>query len=181
VFVSAVVIDTNVLLVANGSHQNVSRSCRKECVNRLLACQKVGVVVVDDGHRILKEYQNKTRPNQPKRVGDAFLKWLLQNRANNQRVHCVTITETQPDVFAEFLDAALQPEFDASDRKFAAVAHAHPDKPPVWQATDCKWLAWWPQLAAHGVKVEFLCGEDVQRFYALKFPKRPLPELPDHA
>ncbi len=176
---NAVVIDTNVLLVANGSHQDVSATCRAECVSKLLARQKAGVVVIDDGFRILKEYQHKTRPNQPKGVGDAFLKWLLQNLANDKRVHRIAITETQPDAFAEFPDAALQPQFDAPDRKFAAVAHAHPDNPPVWQAADCKWLAWWPQLAAHGVKVEFLCRADVLRFYASKFPKQPVPELPD--
>lgn len=106
---NAVVIDTNVLLVANGSHQDVSATCRAECVSKLLARQKAGVVVIDDGFRILKEYQHKTRPNQPKGVGDAFLKWLLQNLANDKRVHRIAITETQPDAFAEFPDAALQP------------------------------------------------------------------------
>lgn len=175
---NAVVIDTNVLLVANGNHQDVSRPCRAECVARLQARQKAGVVVIDDSFRILGEYQHKTRPNQPKGVGDVFLKWLLQNVANDRRVHRVAITETAPDEFVEFPGTALLPQFDAPDRKFAAVAHAHPDKPPIWQAADCKWLAWWPQLQVHGVQVEFLCPADVQRFYASKFPKRPVPDLP---
>lgn len=178
---SAVVIDTNVLLVANGSHQNVSAPCRAECVTRLQARRKAGVVVIDDAFRILREYQHKTRPNQPKGVGDVFLKWLLQNQWNDKRVHRIAITETQPDAFAEFPDATLQSQFDPPDRKFVAVAHAHPDKPPIWQAADCKWLAWWPQLAAHGVKVEFLCPADVRRFYAAKFPKQPVPDLPNGA
>lgn len=178
---SAVVIDTNVLLVANGSHQYVSTPCRAECVTRLQARQKAGVVVIDDAYRILKEYQQRTQSSQPKGVGDVFLKWLLQNAANPQRVRQVHITETAPKEFAEFPDAALQPQFDASDRMFAAVAHAHPDKPPIWQAADCKWLAWWPQLKVHGVKVEFLCPTDVLRVYASKFPKRLVPDLPDCA
>jgi hypothetical protein len=177
--VTPVVIDTNVLLVANGSHQDVSAPCRAECVARLQARQKAGVVVIDDAFRILKEYQLKTQPNQPKGVGDVFLKWLLQNIANDKRVHRITITEMQPDEFDQFPDKVLQPQFDSPDRKFAAVAHAHPAKPPVWQAADCKWLTWWPQLAAHGVKVEFLCRADVQRFYASKFPNQPMPGLPD--
>lgn len=173
-----VVIDTNVLLVANGSHEAVSGACRIECVSRLQARQKVGVVVVDDAYRILSEYQNKTRPNQPKGVGDVFLKWLLQNLANPVRVHQVSVTETEPKIFAEFPDAALQPLFDADDRKFAAVANAHPDKPPIWQAVDSKWLAWWPILAARGVAVEFLCPADAQGFFRSKFPGEPMPELP---
>ena len=172
------VIDTNVLLVANGSHADTSPQCRAACVARLLAHQKEGVVVIDDGYRILGEYQNKTRPNQPKGVGDAFLKWLLQNSANTKRVHRVSLNETKPDVFAEFPDPALQPSFDAPDRKFAAVAYAHPHKPPIWQAADSKWLGWWPRLHARGVHVEFLCPDDAQRFHARKFPHKPVPPLP---
>lgn len=175
---SAVVIDTNVLLIANGSHQAISPQCRAECVTRLLARQRDGVVVIDDAFRILAEYLHKTKPNQPKGVGDVFLKWLLQNAANEKRVHRVTINETAPDEYAEFPDPVLQPRFDAPDRKFAAVAHAHPSKPPVWQGADCKWLGWWPQLASQGVIVEFLCPADVQRFYVAKFPKHALPDLP---
>lgn len=71
-----VVIDTNVLLVANGSHQEVSDESRAACVRALLARKESGMVVIDDGYRILGEYQNRTYPNQPKGVGDAFLKWL---------------------------------------------------------------------------------------------------------
>ncbi|MGH8498629.1 MAG: hypothetical protein ACRERV_07480, partial [Methylococcales bacterium] len=69
--------------------------------------------------------------------------------------------------------------FDPPDRKFAAVANAHPDKPPVWQATDCKWLDWWSRLKKVGVTIEFLCPEDVYQFYRAKFPGKTLPPLPD--
>lgn len=175
---AAAVIDTNVLLVANGSHQGASPACRAECVRRLLAQQQSGVTVIDDAYAIFSEYQNKTTPNQPKGVGDAFLKWLLQNQGNAARVHRITITETEQDTYSEFPDAALQPQFDAADRKFAAVAYAHPERPPVWQAADCKWLAWWPVLQKNGVSVEFLCPDDVRRTYGKKFPKRPVPALP---
>jgi hypothetical protein len=178
---SAVVIDTNVLLVANGSHADVSPQCRQACVERLLARQREGVVVIDDAYRILREYQNKTQPNQPKGVGDVFLKWLLQNVANGQRVHQVSITETGTNEYAEFPDPALQPEFDAPDRKFAAVASAHPDKPPVWQAADSKWLNWWGRLAAKGVRVQFVCPKDASRFYAKKFPGAAAPPFPEDA
>lgn len=172
------VIDTNVLLVANGDHADVSPDCVAECVRRLQAMRVSGVAVIDDGFRILGEYLNKTRVNPPKGVGDVFLKWLLREVNNAARVEQVTITETAGDCFAEFPDAALHSAFDAPDRKFAAVAHAHPDKPPVWQAADCKWLDWWQPLHAHGVDVAFLCERDACRFYARKFPHKPDPLLP---
>lgn len=173
------VIDTNVLLVANGQHDEVSTDCVIECVRRLQAMEKSGVTVIDDGYRILTEYQHKTSLNPPKGVGDVFLKFLLRNTGNPTRVEQVSLTELAQNEFAEFPDPALQPVFDASDRMFVAVAHAHPDKPPVWQAADSKWLDWWPALQAQGVTVEFLCPDDACGFYRQKFPHKPLPVLPD--
>lgn len=175
---TAVVIDTNVLLVANGAHDDVSAACRKTCVERLLAHRKSGVTVIDDGFRILGEYLHKTSPARPRGVGDAFLKWLLQNRRNPIRVREVALIETDADSFAEFPGADLQARFDPADRKFAAVAHAHPGGAAVWQAADCKWLDWWPALGAAGIRVEFLCPDDACRFYAAKFPDRPVPAVP---
>lgn len=172
------VVDTNVLLVANGAHADVSTSCVEECVRRLQAMQADGTVVIDDGFRIVGEYLNKNKPNAQKGAGNVFLKWLLQNSANAHRVHAVPLTERSTDCYAEFPDAALEAQFDAPDRKFAAVAHAHPEKPTVWQAADSKWLDWWAALGAKGVRVEFLCPDDACRFYAKKFPNKPAPQLP---
>lgn len=173
------VIDTNVLLVANGQHADVSEDCVTKCVQRLQMMQTSGVTVIDDGYRILEEYQNKTRLYPPKGVGDVFLKWLLREVGNPSHVELVPLTETMTDCFAEFPDAALEKNFDAPDRKFAAVAHAHPQKPSIWQAADCKWLDWWPALQMKGVRVEFLCAADACQFYRNKFPHKPLPALPD--
>ncbi|WP_225975910.1 hypothetical protein [Paracidovorax avenae] len=171
-------IDTNVLLVANGQHADVSPDCVAECVKRLQAMQQRGITVIDDGFRILGEYQHKTSLNPPKGVGDVFLKWLLR-QSGTQQVEQVTLNETRRNCFAEFPDAALEPLFDAPDRKFAAVAYAHPHKPAIWQAADCKWLDWWPALQAKGVAVDFLCPSDACAFYSKKFPGKPEPQLPE--
>lgn len=174
----AYVVDTNVILVANLAHADVSEECVIVCVQRLKELMESGTLVLDDAYRILSEYQSKTTPRKAKGVGDVFVKWALSHVGNLQRVHTVTLTETGPDKYAEFPDPALEHQFDRPDRKFAAVSHGHPNKPPIWQAADCKWLDWWPTLGEHGVNVEFLCGADVCGFYAKKFPKRPVPELP---
>lgn len=171
------VIDTNVLLVANGLHADVSPDCVTECVMRLQAMQRRGVTVIDDGFRILGEYQRKTSLNPPKGVGDVFLKWLLR-QSGTMQVEQIVLSETAEHCFAEFPDPVLEPLFDAPDRKFAAVAHAHPDKPSIWQAADCKWLDWWPALRAKGVEVDFLCPDDACMFYGKKFPEKPAPPLP---
>lgn len=172
------VIDTNVLLVANGQHADVAPACVKACVMHLQAMEKSGITVIDDDFRILGEYLNKTRIDPAKGVGDVFLKNLLRQTGNTAKVEQVGLTETVENEYSEFPDLALQPAFDAPDRKFAAVAHAHPDKPSVWQAADCKWLDWWPALEAKGVNIAFLCPDDVCGFYRKKFPHKPLPPLP---
>ena len=177
-----VVIDTNVLLVANGKHENISYACVVECITRLQKLQKTGIVVIDDGGRILKEYHNKTKPNQPKGVGDVFLKWLLNNKGDLRRVCQVGITETTQDCFEEFPIPQNQNGFDPPDRKFVATSNAHPEKPEVWQASDCKWLEWQAILRNTGIHIEFLCLQDVCRYYAAKFPDKPTPvlcKLPD--
>lgn len=172
------IIDTNVLLVANEQHQGVSGDCVAECIRRLQLMQKSGITIIDAGYLVLSEYQNKTQTHPPKGVGDVFLKWLLQNTGNPLRVETVALTQTTKDCFREFPDPELEPFFDAPDRKFAALAHAHLDKPPIWQAADCKWLDWWPALLAQGVRVEFLCSKDVCEFYSNKFPDKLMPKLP---
>ncbi|MBI3712174.1 MAG: hypothetical protein HY253_04310 [Burkholderiales bacterium] len=172
------VIDTNVLLVANGQHADVSPDCVITCVQHLLEMEKVGVTVIDDGFLILGEYQRKTKLKPPKGAGDVFLKWLLRQAGNAARVEQVALTEIADNCFTEFPDPALELIFDAPDRKFVAVAHAHPKKPSIWQAADCKWLEWWPTLQTKGVRVEFLCPDDACGFYRKKFPSKPLPALP---
>jgi len=176
------VIDTNVLLVANQQHDDVSQDCIASCIEHLQKIQTEGIVVIDDGFHILGEYQNKTNINPPRGVGDVFLKWLLRNMGNPKRVEMVNISPVGVDLYAEFPDPNLQAEFDPPDRVFPAVANAHPDKPTIWQAADCKWIDWWQTLAEHGIKVKFLCAADALRFHNIKFPKQrhvPSPAMPE--
>lgn len=172
-----VIIDTNVLMVASRRHDDVSPACVLACVERLQKAQKVDVIVIDDGYRILREYQANLDTMRGKGVGEAFLKWLLQNQANSLRVYKVQLTEHAADEFAEFPCAALAAQFDPSDRKFAAVANAHPAKPAILQAVDSRWLQWSRDLKAVGIRVEFLCPKDIEQFFQRKFPGEPVPAL----
>lgn len=173
------VIDTNVLRVASEQHAGASPDCVAACVCHLLELKRSGVAVIDDGYRILGEYQRNPDLLKTHRMGGQFLKWLLQNKGVKKRVAQVPLTEAKPDHFKEFPDPTLERRFDPPDRKFVAVANAHPERPPIWQAADSKWLDWWPQLASKGIRVRFLCPGDVRQFYAKKFPGAPIPELPE--
>ncbi len=166
---SAMVVDTNVVLVANGQHADVSPECVSACVVALQSVMRSGKLVLDDGFQILLEYQNKTQPKKGNRPGDAFVKWALNNRSNDRVVMGVPLVAHEKRGFESFPDDAELVNFDAPDRKFVAVSAAHCDKPPIAQAADSKWLDWAPALQRHGVNVEFLCPTDIQRFHENKF------------
>jgi len=162
------VVDTNVILVANRQHPDVSRDCVAACALALQQIMAKGRIALDADFEILREYLNKTQPKTANRAGDAFVKWVLQNRANTQRCDQVAISPHPQRGYHSFPDDRRLKSFDPPDRKFVAVAAAHPKQPPVLQAADSKWLGWAPALRDHGVEVEFLCPRDIERFRASK-------------
>lgn len=166
---NATVVDTNVVLVANGQHDDVSPECVSACALALQGVMRSGTLVLDDNFQILLEYQNRTQPKKGNRPGDAFVKWALSNRCKAGLVTEVPLNEHQERGFESFPDDADLANFDVTDRKFVAVSAAHPDKPPIKQAVDSKWLDWASALQRHEIQVEFLCPIDIQRFHESKF------------
>lgn len=162
------VVDTNVVLVANGQHDAVSPECVASCALRLQAIMRSGKLALDDTFRILAEYQNKTTPKLGNRPGDAFVRWALQNNANTSRVDCVALVEHEGRGFDSFPDDPDLSDFDPPDRKFVAVASKHPGSPAILQAADSKWVAWNAALKRHGVTVDFLCPDDISKFQTNK-------------
>jgi hypothetical protein len=162
--VSDVVIDTNVLLVADGRANHMSPSCRIGCIDRLLEVRQNERVVLDECGLILEEYRSNLRPN-PQTAGAAFLLWILQRQGDPQHVDRVKITvlDATNSIFAEFPEDPALANFDLSDRKFVAVANSHPSKPPILQAADSKWLGWEPALNANGITVEFVCRNELEK------------------
>ena len=175
----AIVIDSNVLLVADGKHPQASAACRARCIRRLEQIRADSCVVLDEQHLLLNEYQHRLSPGTARGAGSEFVDWLLHHQDDTRHVQWVRLNVLAENDYAEFPDEALSEVFDPSDRKFVAVANAHPEKPPILQASDCKWLDWWPQLAANGIAVEFVCPDDVLHYYRHKFPGQAVPRLPD--
>ena len=158
------VIDTNVPLAANGS-SDASDACMLACVDCLVQIVTNGHVILDNLWLILGEYMNKLDPSNQRGMGNKFLKWVLNNQANPDRCTLVAITyrghEDPPADFEEFPDHPDLQNFDPSDRKFVAVAAAHPEHPPILQATDSKWCGWKDALGECGIQVEFLCAKEI--------------------
>ncbi|MGB8261828.1 MAG: hypothetical protein WCE75_15810 [Terracidiphilus sp.] len=166
------VVDTNVLLIANEQHPGVSPSCLLACVDALNQLRIQGCIAIDDSNEILREYGRRTAPNTGNRVGDAFLKWVLQNTGTPSRVHLVAVTKRPDGSFAEFPDDEELMEFDLADRKFVAVSAAHPKLPPILQGSDSKWAKWSGSLSKYGISVEFLCPVEVDSFLKRKRRKK---------
>ena len=162
-----VIVDTNVAVVANGKSEQASEQCVDSCAERLDQIMYGGVkLVLDDDWRILDEYMRNLHTNGPD-IGDRFLAWTLQYRTNPERCELVPITPVNDleNEFEEFpTDSALD-EFDRDDRKFIAVALAHPEKPPIIQAVDTQWWDFRDALSRNGVTVEFICEDDIQRLH----------------
>jgi len=87
----------------------------------------------------------------------------LTNWSNPNRCELVAITQqpssSDPKDFVEFPNDSTLQNFDRSDRKFVAVALAHPETPPILNATDSDWWHYRIALEMHGIKLHFLCPD----------------------
>lgn len=166
---NAVIVDTNVIVIANDTDDK-RKDCRDRCQERIQQIiDQHGKVVIDDKRRILGEYQHNTRPNTRKGIGDLFVKRLLQNLGNPEICTIVPITPLAGNGtdFEEFPTDNALINFDPDDRKFIAVALAHKrdtgQTSPILLAIDRGWLQFMDELANHGVSVDLICKEDMQR------------------
>jgi hypothetical protein len=168
---STFVVDTNVIMVAGGRHPDVSPACVSSCAIKLAGIMENGRVAIDEGFEILGEYLNRSDPKRPKGPGDAFVKWVLRNRTNSTRCDLVRLDRGEDGEYLAFPRHPQLADFDPSDKKFVTVSAAHVDHPPLLEAADSKWLDWAPALLENGIRVDFLCPDDVKRFRKRKLGK----------
>jgi len=154
-------VDTNVPKTANcatdpsGIPDDLV-GCVTACVEAIEHIRKRGRLVLDEGDEIFTEYRKELSLSGQPGVGDGFVKWVYNNRWNSSMVDRVGIT-TSGASYAEFPNDPALAGFDPSDRKYIAAANTHPNKPPILEATDCKWWAWNRPLQQAGISVMFLC------------------------
>ena len=153
------VVDTNVGVVANGGASQADPACVVASVAALQEVQKSGMMVLDDGDLILREYRRRLRhPGQPG-PGYRFLQWLLLNQFQHDRCERVHLTPIADELrgFREFpVDSSLD-EFDRADRKGVAAARASRNSPTILYAVERGWCRHREALDRHGVRVECLC------------------------
>ncbi len=169
----AVIIDTNVMVVANGkaAAPQASKECVIRCRARLAEILRgPEMVLLDDKKRFIQEYRNNLN-EKGRGFGDRF--WLeLKRRFYNPKSYPETVITVQitPLVengteFEEFPndDAALN-NFHKKDKKFVAVALVYQrdaeQVPTILLAIDRGWLEFMNALVNYGVTVDLICEED---------------------
>ena len=160
----AVIVDTNVAVVANGQSPQASSNCVDTCINRLEGIiRSEEKLVLDSGWVILGEYLRNLRSSGEPGAGDRLLRWILANKDRLCDLVPIIPVDGSENDFEEFPDDPALNGFDPDDRKFIAVAVAHPEKPPILQAVDSQWWDFRDVLRRNDVIVEFICENDIQR------------------
>ena len=156
----AVLVDTNVAVVANLQHENAEPDCVIASINALSRARKQ-LVLVDDEQRIFNEYRGQLSHSGQPGAGDAFFKWLWDNQANPKRCRQIAITplDNSGTEFAEFPSDRDLLRFDRADRKFVAVALASGLEPTVLNSSVRIGGILGNPLNATGSSLEFLCPE----------------------
>ena len=165
---SALVIDTNVLAVADGASGHSLR-CREQCARVVLQAREAATVILDNRYLILKQYRNNTDRSRQPGIGHEFFRWLSNASSRCERVE---VHDHPTRIFAEFPDHPGLQNFDREDRVFIAVAAAHGTFPPILQATDSKWIDWQGALIECGLSVSLICPEDIQAAHQRKAKKK---------
>ena len=165
------VVDTNVPKVANSApnpeESDFPEVCVLACVAAIEQVMLRKSLVIDSGNEIFDEYRQQLSLGGQPGVGDVFMKWVHDRRWLLPEDQRVSITPNG-DSYNEFPAHHGLTEFDRSDRKFVAVANAHPEQPPILQATDSKWWGWKEALREVGITVRFVCPEHIQEKYREK-------------
>ena len=169
---NAVIIDTNVLVVANGkaAAPQATEKCVILCRARLAEIfQGSEKILLDDKKRIIQEYKNNLNAK-GRGHGDRFWQELVRimwrQDGEQEQVIRVKITPLAGNGtdFDEFPndDASLK-DFHKKDRKFVAVALTYQrdsgQAAPILKSEDSGWEEFRDALAAHGVQVDSICED----------------------
>lgn len=157
------VVDTNVAISANGRETHADDNCRLACVRELRLMAEEGIIAIDDGFRILREYTKLLTPSGMPGPGDMFVKHVLAHQYCEDRVRRVPLTRSDDD--RRGFEELPRNTFDRSDRKFLAVAVAA--SAVVLNATDSDWREHAALMKKLQVKVRQLCPQ-----HARKTPRR---------
>jgi hypothetical protein len=158
----AVVVDTNVVATSNNVLDPAGLPCASRCADELLQVRNHRPLILDEGGEIIAEYRRNASPSGQPGPGDAFLLWVLTNRANPER--CVLVATTPHDLrgYEEFPDDPELEDFDRDDRKFVAAAISAGTPRDVLLGLDTDWYVDREALTRHGIQLRFVCPDELE-------------------
>ena len=152
-----VVIDSNVLVAANGESDQANSHCVDVCIEMLHEARESWTIALDRDGEIIAEYSTKCVFGGKPGLGHEFFRWVFDNRY--AICHLVDITRHSEREFEEFPDREDLKAFDRSDRKFAATALTSVPQATVWNAVDSDWSECEVGFAAIGLDITELCPD----------------------
>ncbi len=164
------IVDTNVLCMARERYDEMTPSeakCAMACINFITEFMKNDYrLVLDKDREILGEYERNINTKGQPTLATIFMKWIYEyiSKAEVNDIYVDLLKREQDDYETFPINKRLR-EFDNSDKKFVALANAHPENPPIVQGTDCKWWGFRDVLAECGIQVDFLCEEYIIEMY----------------
>jgi hypothetical protein len=162
------VIDSNVLIAANGKSDQANDACVDRCVEILVEVSQGSSLAMDDGNEILNEYSRYCNYSGQPGVGDRFFLWAQRN----QYATClrVALNPHEDRGYEEFPDTPDLAKFDPSDRKFVATALGCTPTATIYNAVDSDYAQHAQALADAAIPVTELCPDCLKPEYRTKLP-----------
>lgn len=153
------VIDTNVLIVANGKSGQVSSDCELGCIEMLEQTTNLAVVL-DKSGVIMNEYQKHCSHQGSPGVGDMFFKYLYDHQyASNGSISLVEIHPIEDE--ARSFEELPSNNLDPSDRKFLATAIVSNAR--IVNATDSDWHEQQALMQELNITIYQLCPDSCSK------------------
>lgn len=163
---TANIVDVNVAIVANDwrrqlnsqtlSTPQADEKCRLACVEVLKRIIRKEVVVVDAAGDAIREYLRRLRTSGQPGIGDAFLKFVLEQQYAHKRIQRITVKRHADRKYEPFPADPDLKAFDQADRIYVALNRSVPDS-RVLNAVDSDYKQHAKALVKHGVTVKELC------------------------
>ena len=133
--IMAVIVDTNVAVVANGQSPQASSNSIDTCIYRIEAIIRgEEKLVLDNGWIILGEYLRNLRSSGEPGAGDRLLRWILANKDRLCDLVPITPVDGAENEFEEFPDDSALNGFRSQMIGNLSRLHvAHPERPPILQ------------------------------------------------
>ncbi|HEY6632884.1 MAG TPA: hypothetical protein VIZ90_15645 [Rhizobiaceae bacterium] len=150
-----IVVDTNVIVVANGRQTHADLACQLACTEALQNAKEKSLVLVDNQNLIFEEYQRHANHSGEPGTGDAFFSYLYDNQYSGKVVRQIPITPVTDEKrgFEELPNNILK----GGDRAILAVAVV--GNAPIVNATDSDWAEQAELVEELGIAVTQLCPQ----------------------